>query len=121
MKKQTESRNMDGVALLLPVTFTSRGLKVGDAVLSPRTKAEIEKLILGDLQKVGHAEVSRVEACDQLFLLEEINAARDQSILNDVEKIERARRRGKAITEADLALLEEALSIVKAKHKGKRR
>lgn len=119
MKKKTESSNMDGVALLLPVTFTSRGLKVGDSVLSPKTKVAIEKLILGDLKKVDHAEVSGVEVCDQLFLLEEINAYRDQSIFDDVEKIEKARRRGKVITKADLALLDEALSIVKARQHGK--
>lgn len=105
---------------LLPVTVVALHIYAEDTVLGAKTQAKIEKLILGDLEKVGHAEVTGVEVCDQLFLLEDINAAREQSIFNDVEKIEEARRRGKVITEADMAILDEALSIVKAKCRGKR-
>lgn len=59
-------------AFLLPVTVVALHLAPEEAVLTEEAQERIEKLIVEDLRRVGHAEVTGALVGERLYELQEI-------------------------------------------------
>lgn len=103
------------LSLLLPITISARQrIDVEESVLGAETQSNIAKLITEALELSGAVGGISTQVCDGFFRLEELNEARDLATVSEAEKIMREGRH----SPADMAVIDEALRICKAKMNG---